>query len=216
MISGWRRLFGWVALAVVLVGAGWAVSPVGGYFWEQRGEIVAWGYAAPVDEEGHWVTMTVVDTYQNNLAHALRGFDWFGRDPDPEAHARAVASAEAGVWAASVACGEGMRPYSPGRMQEGGSAGLLYGLASADRHYNGAVSQGRRIAVTGSVEPGGTVVEVGEIELKVRAAVDYGVDLIVVPTHNVAEAQHYAGGTPVLGVESVAEALAELAPGLCS
>lgn len=63
----------------------------------------------------------------------------------------------------------------------GSSAGLVQTLAWVDILTEGDFTDGRSIAATGSVNDAGEVLPVAGVKLKLEAAVDAGVDLVLVP-----------------------------------
>ena len=92
----------------------------------------------------------------------------------------------------------------------GPSAGLAFTLAIIDDLTPGALTDGKRVAVTGSIASDGTVEPVGGIEQKAITARRNGVQLMLVPGSEVAEARNGAEGMKVVGVETIDDALAAL------
>jgi PDZ domain-containing protein len=92
----------------------------------------------------------------------------------------------------------------------GPSAGLAFTLAIIDDLTPGSLTGGKRVAVTGTIAPDGTVGEVGGVEQKAITARTNGVQLMIVPKAEVADARRGADGVRVVGVANVDEALAAL------
>jgi PDZ domain-containing protein len=92
----------------------------------------------------------------------------------------------------------------------GPSAGLAFTLAIIDDLTPGSLTGGKSVAVTGAIAPDGTVGEVGGVEQKAITARTNGVQLMIVPKPEVADARRGAGKVRVVGVENVDQALAAL------
>lgn len=97
----------------------------------------------------------------------------------------------------------------------GSSAGLALTLAYMDALTSGSLTGGRHVAVTGEVaaRPGAgrsQVRAVGSIPAKMQAARAADVDVIIVPASQEDLARLHAGTTPVVGVATVAQAVAYL------
>lgn len=92
----------------------------------------------------------------------------------------------------------------------GPSAGLAFTLAIIDDLTPGSLTGGRRVAVTGTIAPDGSVGEVGGVEQKAITARTNGVQLMIVPKAEVADARRGAGHVRVVGVENIDQALAAL------
>jgi Lon-like protease len=92
----------------------------------------------------------------------------------------------------------------------GPSAGLAFTLAIIDDLTPGALTGGKRVAVTGTINADGSVGEVGGVEQKAITARTNGVQLMIVPKGEVADARRGAGNVRVVGVGTVDEALAAL------
>jgi Lon-like protease len=97
----------------------------------------------------------------------------------------------------------------------GPSAGLIYALSIYDRLVPDDITGGRKIAGTGTIENSGkrngVVGAVGSVGLKVKGASRIGAEVFLVPKAEVQEAREEAGpGMEVIGVSSLAEAIAEL------
>ncbi len=93
----------------------------------------------------------------------------------------------------------------------GPSAGLAFTLAIIDDMTPGELTGGKRVAVTGSIQPGGTVGIVGGVEQKAVTARDDGARLMIVPVGEAKAARAHAGSMKVVAVRNVDEALAALA-----
>lgn len=92
----------------------------------------------------------------------------------------------------------------------GPSAGLSFTLAVIDALTPGELTGGRTVAVTGTMSIDGSVGLVGGVTQKAVAANRAGADLFIVPHGSTAEAVAGAGDMAVVGVSSLAEALAAL------
>ncbi len=92
----------------------------------------------------------------------------------------------------------------------GPSAGLAFTLAIIDDLTPGSLTGGKRVAVTGTIQADGSVGEVGGVEQKAITARTNGVQLMIVPKSEVADAKRGADGVRVVGVTNVDEALAAL------
>lgn len=92
----------------------------------------------------------------------------------------------------------------------GPSAGLMWALGVTDVLTPGDLTDGRRVAGTGTVDLEGAVGPIGGVRLKVAAAEEAGAKIFLVPTENLAEARG-AGDTielvPVASVEDAVRAL---------
>ncbi|HVM41127.1 MAG TPA: S16 family serine protease [Acidimicrobiia bacterium] len=95
----------------------------------------------------------------------------------------------------------------------GPSAGLAFALAVIDQLTEGELTGGNVVAVTGAIEPDGTVTPVGGVAQKAVAARRAGARLMLVPADEkeVSEAQSLAGSMPVVGVANLEDALRALA-----
>jgi PDZ domain-containing protein len=89
----------------------------------------------------------------------------------------------------------------------GPSAGLAFTLAIIDDLTPGSLTGGKRVAVTGTIQPDGAVGEVGGVEQKAITARTNGVQLMIVPKAEVADARRGAGDVRVVGVGNIDEAL---------
>jgi len=92
----------------------------------------------------------------------------------------------------------------------GPSAGLSFALAIVDDLTPGDLTGGQRVAITGAIAPDGSVQPVGGVEQKAITARHQRVDLMLVPRAEVAEARRGAGDVPVVGVDTLDDALAAL------
>jgi PDZ domain-containing protein len=92
----------------------------------------------------------------------------------------------------------------------GPSAGLAFTLAIIDDLTPGSLTGGKRVAVTGTIEPDGRVGEVGGVEQKAITARTNGVELMIVPKAEVADARRGAGDVRVVGVENIDQTLRAL------
>lgn len=92
----------------------------------------------------------------------------------------------------------------------GPSAGLAFALTIVDVLTPEDLTRGHHVAVTGTIDPNGNVGPVGGVEFKVRAAEKEGADVFLAPAMEVAEARRAASHLKVVGVSTLAEALAQL------
>ena len=93
----------------------------------------------------------------------------------------------------------------------GPSAGLAFTLTIVDELSPGDLTGGRKVAVTGTIDPNGGVGEVGGVRQKTAAAIDAGAKLFLVPRAEVREARQRAGNhLEVVGVDTIADALRAL------
>jgi Lon-like protease len=92
----------------------------------------------------------------------------------------------------------------------GPSAGLAFTLAIIDDLTPGDLTGGRRVAVTGTINPDGTVGPVGGVEQKAITARHNDVSMMIVPKQEVKDARAGAGNLKVVGVDTVDDALAAL------
>lgn len=93
----------------------------------------------------------------------------------------------------------------------GPSGGLAFALAIIDLLTPGELTGGHTVAATGAITSDGSVEPVGGVRLKAIAARRQHVDFLIVPSANVPEATSAAGPVPVIGVDSLADALRFLA-----
>jgi Lon-like protease len=94
----------------------------------------------------------------------------------------------------------------------GPSAGLAFALEIYDALSGRQLLRGHRIAVTGQLDLGGGVHEIGGVQQKAVGAIDAGADVFIVPTgDNERDARAAAGDRiKVIGVTSFAQALAAI------
>ncbi len=92
----------------------------------------------------------------------------------------------------------------------GPSAGLAFTLAIIDDLTPGDLTGGKAVAVTGTIDAGGNVGEVGGVEQKAITARTNGVQLMIVPKGEVKDARRGADNVRVVGVTTIDEALAAL------
>jgi len=90
---------------------------------------------------------------------------------------------------------------------KGSSAGLMFALEILDQLMAGKLSDGRRIAGTGSLTLEGNVEAVGGIRQKVIAAAQAGADYFLVPLVNEAEARSVAKDMQVVAVRHIEDAI---------
>jgi PDZ domain-containing protein len=92
----------------------------------------------------------------------------------------------------------------------GPSAGLAFTLTIIDDLTPGDLTAGKRVAVTGTIEPGGGVGPIGGVEQKAVAADRAGAKLFVVPMAELKDARARAGDMKVVGIRTLDDALTEL------
>jgi Lon-like protease len=92
----------------------------------------------------------------------------------------------------------------------GPSAGLAFALSLMEALGPG-VDRGYRLAATGEIFLDGSVARVGGIKQKTIGARRSGMDLLLGPGYNAAEARRYADGLRVVPVDSFQQALRALA-----
>jgi PDZ domain-containing protein len=92
----------------------------------------------------------------------------------------------------------------------GPSAGLAFTLTLIDELTPGELTGGQKVAVTGAINPDGTVSQVGGVKQKAIAAQRKGAVAMIVPRPEEAEARANARGMPVYGVDDLDDALAVL------
>lgn len=93
----------------------------------------------------------------------------------------------------------------------GPSAGLAYALELVDLLTPGELTGGARVAVTGDLNPDGTVGAIGGIIQKAATVRDAGVKIFVVPKANEVEAREHADGLDIRAVETFDDAIGVLA-----
>jgi Lon-like protease len=94
----------------------------------------------------------------------------------------------------------------------GPSAGLAFALDLFEE-FGRDVDRGRQIAATGEIRLDGSVHAVGGVKQKTIGARRSGMDLLLVPGENAAEARRYAGGLRIVPVDSFQQALRALTTG---
>jgi Lon-like protease len=92
----------------------------------------------------------------------------------------------------------------------GPSAGLAFTLAVIDALTPGDLTGGKRVAVTGSIQPDGTVGIVGGVDQKAVTASNAGVKLMLVPVGEAKDARAHADGVRVVAVRTIDDALRAL------
>jgi PDZ domain-containing protein len=92
----------------------------------------------------------------------------------------------------------------------GPSAGLPFALDLLEL-LGHDIDHGYRVAATGELDLDGAVGEIGGMKQKTFGARKAGVDVLLVPGENAAEAKRYAGSLKVIPVESFQQALRALA-----
>ncbi len=92
----------------------------------------------------------------------------------------------------------------------GPSAGLAFALSIVDDLSPGDLTGGQKVAITGSIEPDGSVGPVGGVAQKAVTAREAGATLMLVPFGEGAEARAHAGDMDVVVVRSLDEALRAL------
>jgi PDZ domain-containing protein len=92
----------------------------------------------------------------------------------------------------------------------GPSAGLAMTLSILDELTPGNLTGGKRVAVTGEIDPQGRVGPIGGVGQKAVAARHRGAQLFIVPFSEVAEARTRSGSLPVVGVKTLDDALRAL------
>jgi Lon-like protease len=92
----------------------------------------------------------------------------------------------------------------------GPSAGLAFTLTIIDDLTPGDLTNGTKVAVTGTIEPGGAVGPIGGVEQKAVAADQAGAKLFLVPRAEMKDARARAGDMKVVGIRTLDDALNEL------
>jgi PDZ domain-containing protein len=92
----------------------------------------------------------------------------------------------------------------------GPSAGLAFTLTIIDELTPGDLTAGKKVAVTGTIEPGGGVGPIGGVEQKAVAADEAGARLFLVPMAELKDALSRAGDMKVVGIRTLDDALSEL------
>jgi Lon-like protease len=92
----------------------------------------------------------------------------------------------------------------------GPSAGLAFTLTIIDELTPGDLTAGKKVAVTGTIEPGGAVGPIGGVEQKAVTADQAGARLFLVPMAELKDARAHAGDMKVVGIRTLDDALTEL------
>ncbi len=93
----------------------------------------------------------------------------------------------------------------------GPSAGLMFTLEIMNQLTDGQITNGHRIAGTGTISPDGVVGAIGGVRQKVFAAIEVGADYVLVPEGNYEDALTAAGDEiEVVSVANIEQALAFL------
>jgi PDZ domain-containing protein len=93
----------------------------------------------------------------------------------------------------------------------GPSAGLAFTLTIIDELTAGDLTGGKKVAVTGTIQPDGTVGPIGGVEQKAATARRAGAELFLVPMVELKDARARAGSMKVAGIRTLEDALNELA-----
>jgi PDZ domain-containing secreted protein len=101
------------------------------------------------------------------------------------------------------------------RGYEGGSAGLAAAMGLVDALATQPFINGRRIAVTGTIAPDGSVGPIAGLRFKAAAAQRAKATVLVVPETQADFARGYAGEVPVIGVHTLDEAVRALGGAGC-
>lgn len=89
----------------------------------------------------------------------------------------------------------------------GPSAGLAFALTVIDLLTPGELTGGNTIAVTGTIEPDGTVGPVGGVIQKAATAADAGATVFLVPRDELEDAQAHSHGMRIIAVDTLEAAL---------
>lgn len=92
----------------------------------------------------------------------------------------------------------------------GPSAGLAFTLTIVDELTPGDLTGGKKVAVTGTIRPDGSVGPIGGAQQKAVTARQAGAKLFLVPHEEVKEARSRAGGMKVVGIGTLDDALDQL------
>jgi PDZ domain-containing protein len=93
----------------------------------------------------------------------------------------------------------------------GPSAGMMFAIGIIDKLTPGALTQGKIIAGTGTIDPDGNVGEIGGIQQKLIGARDAGAVLFLAPEGNCDEViSHIPNGLTVAAVASLEDAMDEI------
>ncbi len=90
----------------------------------------------------------------------------------------------------------------------GPSAGMMFTLEIMNQLTSEDITQGRRIAGTGTIDQAGRIGPIGGVRQKVFGAIDAGAEYVLVPGENVLEALEAAGGdVKIIQVDTIGDAL---------
>ena len=92
----------------------------------------------------------------------------------------------------------------------GPSAGLAFTLAVIDDLTPGDLTGGRRVAVTGTIEPDGSIGPVGGVAQKAITAERDGATALIVPIDEAQDARSHAGHLRIFTVRTINDALSAL------
>ena len=93
----------------------------------------------------------------------------------------------------------------------GPSAGTLFAIGIIDKLTPGALTQGKIIAGTGTIDPAGNVGEIGGIQQKLIGARDAGAVLFLAPAGNCDEViGHIPDGLTVVAIKTLEDAMDEI------
>jgi PDZ domain-containing protein len=92
----------------------------------------------------------------------------------------------------------------------GPSAGLAFTLTIIDELTPGDLTDAKKVAVTGTIDPGGAVGPIGGVEQKAVTADRAGAKLFLVPMAELKDARARAGDMKVVGIRTLDDALDEL------
>jgi len=93
----------------------------------------------------------------------------------------------------------------------GPSAGTLFAIGIIDKLTPGALTKGKIIAGTGTIDPSGNVGEIGGIQQKLIGARDAGAVLFLAPAGNCDEViDHIPDGLTVAAIETLEDAMDEI------
>jgi PDZ domain-containing protein len=93
----------------------------------------------------------------------------------------------------------------------GPSAGLAFTLTIIDDLTPGDLTGGKKVAVTGTIQPGGAAGPIGGVQQKAVTADRAGAKLFLVPMAELKDARSRAGDMKVVGIRTLDDALTELA-----
>jgi PDZ domain-containing protein len=94
----------------------------------------------------------------------------------------------------------------------GPSAGTMFAIGIIDKLTPGALTDGKTIAGTGTIDPDGNVGEIGGIQQKLIGARDEGAELFLAPESNCKDVVgHVPAGLTVVPVKTLSEAMQAIA-----